>query len=246
MRFAGLVSDKGLEVPGDSPQIRDVPFIELDGANFPPVKYRGMYALAQHYGIPTRLLDWTGKPLVAAYFAAIEPARREIERAPPRDGSDRHLAVWAMQRHFIDGVCRLWSPGAVCVTAPTTSNPNLALQAGLFTLVFFSRRPARDRDIPTLDDLLRHPRNVSKGRLRASLPRPMLYKFTLPHEEARHLLHYLDLHGVNAATVYSGHRAVTDYLLEARYRARPEPPFERATAPAGAAAGRRLTSRRPP
>jgi hypothetical protein len=57
--------------------------------------YFGWLFLAQHYGLPTRLLDWTENPLVAAYFAALQH---------PSDGDGCIWALWPTGLNHAFGV----------------------------------------------------------------------------------------------------------------------------------------------
>ena len=63
-------------------------FIDEYG-DWPPGEVVGVLALAQHFGIRTRLLDWSRRANVAAYFAAADAARAEVKAG--------FLAVWAIR-----------------------------------------------------------------------------------------------------------------------------------------------------
>jgi hypothetical protein len=182
----------------------------------------GVVALAQHYGVPTRLLDWTFKPLVAAYFAALNPAKRQSPDPA------KHLAVWVLNAavplpqltQFINGkVERL-----AFVQAPYASNPNLAAQAGLFTLDRLAKTGVGlEETLPPLVQRHLSKRMPAKAReaiieaLGATRGFPVFYKFTLPHAEAGTLLRLLAVEGIHAGTLFPGHRGVVESLVERKY-----------------------------
>lgn len=92
-------------------------------------------ALAQHHGIPTRLLDWSRKPLVAAFHAA-DSARRE--------NITGKLCVWAANSELTGGVLETEpereKPFNIWCSPARSENPYLHAQSGVFSFVMNSQQ----------------------------------------------------------------------------------------------------------
>ena len=141
---------------------------------------------AQHFGMRTRLLDWTSNPLAALWFAC-------------NDNADGDVYVYALAaKTLYRRNVRNNSPfeqRQTVVFQPKLNNPRILAQHGWFTVHRYS-----------LDEkcyvALEKSKNISEH----------LYKFCVPESSRNSLLYSLDRYGINSKSLFPDLEGLCKYL----------------------------------
>lgn len=178
-----------------------------------PKELADMVALMQHYGLPTRMLDWSTNILTALYFAAHGAAQR-LSKAKEADYND-YMVIWILRTPVDWGM--QFRPEDTFpirfVTPSYASNPNLNAQKGVLTYVpapVYSQ--STDYVLP-LDQYLKKYYTAPNH----ACFEPILTKARIPINNYKHTLKILSSLGIDSAALFPGYSSIKEQLQEKSY-----------------------------
>ena len=160
-----------------------------------PDELGAFYALVQHHGYPTPLLDWTYSPFVAAYFAFSEIPKK-------MEDSSQHCRIHVFDaqqwnRDFPQLVNVAGARPHFSIMAPLAlGNPRMIQQQALVTLT----------NVDDMESYIRN-REQDKGKT-------YLQAIDLPATSRAEVMKDLDMMGITAASLFPGIDGVCRYQKE--------------------------------
>lgn len=193
-------------------------------------------ALAQHYGVPTRLLDWSFDIYVALYFASINAVKMIVnsELENYKDINTNYLIIWVLPHDLLEAEIDLnpsEAPPIRFVIPNYSNNPNICAQKGI--LSYWKSPIINIQDSDTFDNVCFEPldalfRNYKYDFItEEGLEMTSLFKFQIPISESLTILKHVSSLGYNAATMFPGYYGVKQKIDEDILIQYAEPIFEK-------------------
>jgi len=208
--FCRQSDENGLDIPGLSNLEKDRIVRNANRAD--SIKVGSVLshriALAQHYQLPTGLLDWSEKPLIACYFAASNALEILINDKTIEKPSK--ISVWALNIDPHNYLVSEYHQDANTTpfqihNVPRHGNENLVAQKGVFTfwdkMIIKEQNEILEMESEELDKYITH-------------MMPMLVKITLGIEHIAQLMIRLRDKDIYAATMFPGYNGIAKSVME--------------------------------